>query len=62
VIPLPRKATTKREEWAYINLPKELVARVDALVNEQKHGYRSRGDFVADAVRRRLEELKAMAR
>jgi len=62
MILLPRKATTKREDWVYINLPKELADRVDALVNEQKHGYRSRSDFVGDAVRRRLEELKPMAR
>ena len=62
MIQLPRKATTKREEWVYINMPRELADRVDALVNEQKHGYRSRSEFVGDAVRRRLEELKALAK
>jgi metal-responsive CopG/Arc/MetJ family transcriptional regulator len=39
-------------------MPKELAAEVDALVDSRKHGYRSRGEFVSDAVRRRLDELK----
>lgn len=55
---LPKKATSKREEWIYINLPKELAEKIDALVNEQHYGYRSRGEFVADSVRRRLDELR----
>jgi metal-responsive CopG/Arc/MetJ family transcriptional regulator len=59
---MPKKATTKREGWVYVNLPKELGEKVDALINEQKHGYRSRSEFVTDAVRRRLEELKPMSR
>ena len=57
---MPKKATERREEWTYINLPKELGAKIDELVDARKHGYRSRSDFVADAVRRRLDELKAL--
>ena len=59
---MPKKSTASREEWVYVNLPKELAVKVDALVNEQKHGYRSRSEFVTDAVRRRLEELKSLAK
>ena len=40
-----------------IKLPRDLVDRIDNLINSEKYGYTSRGDFVADAVRRRLEEL-----
>lgn len=40
-----------------IKLPRELVDKIDNLVSSGKYGYTSRGDFVADAVRRRLEEL-----
>jgi len=57
---LPRKATKSRDEWTYINMPKELAAEVDKLVDARKHGYRSRSDFVSDAVRRRLDELKPL--
>lgn len=59
---LPKKATRTRDEWTYVNLPKELGEKIDALVNEQKHGYKSRGELVADSVRRRLEELKPLAK
>jgi len=59
---MPKKSTNKREEWAYVNVPKEIVQKIDVLVNEQKHGYRSRSDFVTDAIRRRLDELKSLSR
>ena len=59
---LPRKATSSREGWVYINLPRELADKVDAFVNSQKEGYRSRSEFVSDAVRRRLEEFKALSK
>jgi metal-responsive CopG/Arc/MetJ family transcriptional regulator len=55
---LPKKATNPRNEWTYINMPKELAQEVDNMVNAQKHGYRSRSEFVSDAVRRRLDELR----
>jgi metal-responsive CopG/Arc/MetJ family transcriptional regulator len=48
--------------WKTIALPEELVEKIDKIVTEEKHGYRSRNEFVTDAVRRRLEELKALAR
>jgi metal-responsive CopG/Arc/MetJ family transcriptional regulator len=59
---MPKKATSKREDWVYVNLPKELAEEIDNLVNAQKHGYRSRSDFLSDAARRRLEQLKPTTR
>jgi len=58
---LPRTAR-KREQWTYVNLPKELGDKIDQLVEEQKYGYRSRSEFVSEAVRRRLEELKPLTK
>lgn len=52
---MPKKATTRREEWVYVNIPRELAEKIDDIVDEQKSGYRSRSDFVADAIRRRLQ-------
>jgi metal-responsive CopG/Arc/MetJ family transcriptional regulator len=52
------KPANKREGWTYINLPKELAGKIDRLIESKLHGYRSRGDFIADAVRRRLDELR----
>ena len=40
-----------------MNLPPYLVRIIDEIVKEGILGYRSRDEFVADAVRRRLEEL-----
>ncbi len=54
-----RKIDTKREGWTYVNLPKELADKIDKLLESRTHGYRSRGDFIADAVRRRLDELRS---
>jgi len=48
--------------WKTIALPEELVDKVDKMVESKQHGYRSRNEFVTDAVRRRLEELKALSR
>jgi metal-responsive CopG/Arc/MetJ family transcriptional regulator len=48
--------------WKTIALPEELIQKIDKMVESQHHGYRSRNEFVTDAVRRRLEELKALAR
>jgi metal-responsive CopG/Arc/MetJ family transcriptional regulator len=48
--------------WKTIALPDELVDKIDKIVDEKKHGYRSRNEFVTDAVRRRLEELKPLGR
>ena len=48
--------------WKTVALPEELITKVDKIVAEEKHGYRSRNDFVIDAVRRRLEELKPLAK
>ena len=49
----------KPEGWRTVALPEEIIERIDTLVKEQKHGYRSRNEFVTDAVRRRLDELKS---
>ena len=49
----------KREETRYrtLKLPETLMSLVDTLVTARTLGYRSAAEFVAEAVRRRLEEL-----
>lgn len=46
-----------RKEYANLSIPKELVIYIDMVIKSGKFGYRSRADFVTDAIRRRLEEL-----
>ncbi len=45
------------EDYVGVRLPKELIAEVDRLVNRRALGFRSRAEFIADAIRRRLEDI-----
>ena len=45
------------KNYVKVNLPKYLADVIDTLVKEGRYGYKSRDEFVADAVRRRLEQL-----
>ncbi|MEM0038668.1 MAG: ribbon-helix-helix domain-containing protein [Zestosphaera sp.] len=40
-----------------MKIPEELMKLVDEVIKTGKYGYRSRMEFVIDAVRRRLEQL-----
>jgi len=48
--------------WKTIQLPEDLLQRVDDLVKRPELGYTSRAEFVKDAVRRRVEELESYLR
>lgn len=43
--------------WVSVQLPEELAELVDSVVKSRKYGYRSRNDFVIDAVRQQLRRL-----
>jgi len=51
-----------RKSYVKVNLPKNLADIIDSIVKEGMFGYRSRDEFVADAVRRRLEQLGILAK
>jgi metal-responsive CopG/Arc/MetJ family transcriptional regulator len=44
-------------DYLSVRLPKELIAEVDRLVDRKALGFRSRAEFIADAIRRRLEQI-----
>jgi Arc/MetJ-type ribon-helix-helix transcriptional regulator len=49
---------SKKPKWRTISLRVELVEKIEKLIESRPDlGYSSVADFVADAVRRRLEEL-----
>jgi len=54
---LKKKKGKGRGKYAYIAIPEDLAKIIDAIVENAKYGYRSRAEFVTDAIRRRLEEL-----
>ena len=48
----------KDDKYRTIRLPKELVEEIEELIKDKTLGYTSKADFVKDAVRRRIEEIK----
>jgi len=48
--------------WKTIALPEELVQKIDKILASHKGGYESRPEFIKEAVRKRLEEIKALAK
>lgn len=40
-----------------VRLPKQLITQVDRIVDRKALGFRSRAEFIADAIRRRLEQI-----
>ena len=48
----------KKDSYRTIRLPKELVEEIEEIIRDKSLGYTSKADFVKDAVRRRIEEIK----
>ncbi len=46
------------EEYVTVRLPKTLMDEIDRLIGSRVLGYRSRAEFVAEAIRWRLEALQ----
>lgn len=49
--------TMADEDYLNVRLPKELIAEIDRLVDRKALGFRSRAEFIADSIRRRLEQV-----
>jgi len=54
--------TMADEDYLSVRLPKELMIVIDRLISRRAFGFRSRAEFIADAVRRRLEEISGLER
>lgn len=53
---MPKTKAKKKVKYTLLKLPKDLVDEVDKIVG--KHGYRSRTEFVKDAIRSLLREYE----
>ncbi|MBW2984311.1 ribbon-helix-helix domain-containing protein [Candidatus Woesearchaeota archaeon] len=47
----------KTGHYKNIALPNDLIERIDSIIKNSKMGYKSRGEFVKEAVRGLLKEL-----
>jgi hypothetical protein len=46
------------DNYATVRLPKELMQEIDDLIRRRVRGYKSRSEFIKEAIRRRLDEIR----
>jgi len=51
-------AENSKRRWKTIQLPEELLERVDVVVAAPELGYTSRAEFIKEAVRLRVESME----
>lgn len=47
-----------RKGYTTIALPNVLIEQVEQMVNDRKHGYISKPEFIKEAIREKLQRLK----
>ena len=57
-----RTAVRGRGVFISVSIPETLIQEIDKILQKEKLGYESRPEFIKEAVRKRLEELKAFDR
>jgi metal-responsive CopG/Arc/MetJ family transcriptional regulator len=48
-------------KYMSISLPKPFIERIDEVIENTELGYKSRPDFIKDAVRRYLEQYRCLS-
>lgn len=48
------------DEYTTVRLPKELMDEIDQIIKHGIRGYKSRAEFIKEAIRKRFEELKSI--
>jgi metal-responsive CopG/Arc/MetJ family transcriptional regulator len=57
-----RKKFQGRGTFISVSIPESLIYEIDKILEKEKLGYESRPEFIKEAVRKRLEELKTLER
>lgn len=55
-------ATGSKRRWKTVQLPQQLLLRVDEVVERPEFGYTSRAEFIKEAVRLRVEAMERRLR
>ena len=55
---MTNKHMAKKGGYHGINLPDGLIAEIDKIINDKKHGYISRAEFVKEALREQIKHYK----
>lgn len=56
---MPRTASQREEEYSTVKVPRDLIDEIDKMMD--KLGYRSRSEFVKDAIRSLLRQYGVTA-
>jgi len=48
---------TGRAKYGGINVPESLIKKIDRILEKRKYGYRTRPEFVNEAIRRHIEKV-----
>lgn len=51
-----------RGHFVSVSIPEDLIKEIDKIVAKGKGGYESRPEFIKEAIRKRLEDLQALAK
>ena len=54
---MPGNEENSADEYTTVRLPKELMEEIDGIINRGIRGYKSRAEFIKEAIRKRFEEL-----
>ena len=49
---------TSSDDYTTVRIPKELIEEIDNIIKRGIRGYKSRAEFIKEAIRKRSEELK----
>jgi len=56
---MPKTASTEEQEYSTVKVPKDLISEIDKMMD--RLGYRSRSEFVKDAIRSLLRQYGVTA-
>ncbi len=45
------------DKYRSVRLPEELIEKIELLIKEGKYGYKSKAEFIKEAIREKLERL-----
>lgn len=52
-----RSLMKKLPKHVSVSIPRDLIERIDKIIESCRYGYDSRPEFIKEAIRKRLEEL-----
>lgn len=47
-----------KREYVTVSVPKGLASEIDNVIKEKKYGYKSRAEFIKEAIRKLLSERR----